>query len=160
MYKILILDDDETMRMLYADELEEEGYQVIAGGDGSNPLDLIGETGPDLVVMDIRSGRYNGFDLLQEVRNAYGDLPVVLCTAYSVSNFNPEAVAAELLVLKSLSLRELKTRIRTALEGGDCLSSSATDVRDHESKTSITEQMTWPWAGRWDHDVFQPPLRA
>lgn len=160
MHKILILDDDAIIRMLYADELEEEGYEVIAGDDGSNLLELIGETGPDLVVMDIRLGRYNAFDSLQEVRNAYCDLPVVLCTAYPVSEFELKSVAAEHLVMKSMSLSDLKTKIKTALEGGDRLSSSATDVRDHEVKTGITEQMTWPWEGRWDHDVFQHPVNA
>ena len=149
MHRILILDDDESNRMLYTDELEEEGYEVIASGDGSKLMESIRETAPDLVVMDIRLGRYNGLDLLQDVRNVYCDLPVVLCTAYPAYKFDLQSVAAVYVVVKRSNLNELKTKIRMALEGGNRLSSSASDVRDHEVKTGITEQMAWQWGGGW-----------
>ena len=142
------MDDDESIQMLYADELEEEGYEVIASGDGTKLMELIRETAPDLVVMDIRLGRYNGLDLLQDVRNAYCDLPVVLCTAYPAFKSDLKSVAAEYLVAKSSNLNELKKKIRMALEGGNLLSSSASDVPDHEVKTGPIEQMTLQWEGR------------
>ena len=53
MNKILIVDDDEPIQILYADELTEEGYDVITTGDGVGLLGLIAEAQPDLVVLDI-----------------------------------------------------------------------------------------------------------
>ena len=65
MNKILIVDDDVAIQILYADELTEEGYEVITTGDGVGLLGLIEEAQPDLVVLDIRLGEFNGLDLLQ-----------------------------------------------------------------------------------------------
>ena len=81
MNKILIVDDDEAIQMLYTDELTEEGYDVITCGDGSGFLDLIEQEKPDLIVMDTRLGDENDIDLLQEVRNTCYNLPIILCTA-------------------------------------------------------------------------------
>ena len=71
MNKILIVDDDETIQMLYADELDEEGYDVFTIGDCTRVMAVIQEKRPDLIVMETKLGRYNGLDLLQDIRNKY-----------------------------------------------------------------------------------------
>jgi two-component system response regulator (stage 0 sporulation protein F) len=82
MAKILIVDDEEHIRFLYSEELTEAGYEVITADSGYKLLERIDEEKPDLVVLDIKMVDYNGLDLLQDIRNKYYDLPVVLCTAY------------------------------------------------------------------------------
>ena len=69
--KILVMDDDESIQILYSDELTEEGYEVFTSNDGSNLMALIEETKPDLIVLDIRLGQHDGLDLLQVVRNTH-----------------------------------------------------------------------------------------
>lgn len=116
MNKILIVDDDEPIQILYADELMEEGYEVIATGDGVGLLGLIEEAQPDVVVLDIRLGESNGLDLLQDIRNTYYELPVILCSAYSAFRYDLKSIAADYFVVKSSDFRELKVKIKMALE--------------------------------------------
>ena len=117
MNKILIVDDEEAIQIVYAEELTEEGYEVIATGDGSRLLELIEQERPDLIVLDIRLGEYDGLDLLQDIRNTYYNLPVILCTAYSTFKYDPKSIAADYYVSKSSDLKELKLKIKMVLEG-------------------------------------------
>jgi DNA-binding response OmpR family regulator len=56
MDKILVVDDDKTIQLLYAEELEEEGYHVITTGEGSKVMELLKQKKPDLIVLDIKLG--------------------------------------------------------------------------------------------------------
>jgi DNA-binding response OmpR family regulator len=116
MNKILIVDDDEPIQILYADELTEEGYDVITTGDGVGLLGLIEEAQPNLVVLDIRLGETNGLDLLQDIRNTYYELPVILCSAYSAFKYDLKSIAADYFVVKSSDFSELKVKIKMALQ--------------------------------------------
>ena len=117
MNRILIVDDEESIRILYADELTEEGYQVITTADGSRLLELIEQERPDLIVLDIVLGEYSGLDLLQDIRNAHYNLPVIICTAYSTFKYDLRAIAADHYVVKSSDVKELKLKVKMALEG-------------------------------------------
>ena len=114
--KILIVDDEEHIRFLYSEELTDEGYDVITADSGYQLLEKIEAEKPDLVVLDIKMVDYNGLDLLQDIRNKFYDLPVILCTAYDTFKEDMKSIAADHYVIKSFDLTELKNRIATALE--------------------------------------------
>ena len=57
MIKILILDGDESIQMLYSDELTEEGYEIITSSTGPEPNSLIDETRPNLIVQNLMLSR-------------------------------------------------------------------------------------------------------
>jgi DNA-binding response OmpR family regulator len=116
MNKILIVDDEESTRLLYAEELSEEGYDVITTNDCARLMDLIKQQKPDLIVLDIRLGGYDGLDLLQEIRNTYYEIPVILCSAYSIYKYDIKSIAADYYVIKSYNLAELKLKIKKALD--------------------------------------------
>ncbi len=116
MAKILIVDDEEHIRMLYQVELEDEGYEVITAADGRDLLGLIQQEHPDLVVLDIKMAGYNGLDLLQEIRNRFYNLPVILCSAYDSFRRDMKSIAADFYVVKSSDLTQLKKTIARALE--------------------------------------------
>jgi DNA-binding response OmpR family regulator len=116
MTKILIVDDEEHIRFLYSEELTEAGYEVITADSGYNLLERIEEEGPDLIVLDIKMVDYNGLDLLQDIRNKYYNLPVILCTAYDTFKEDMKSIAADFYVIKSFDLTELKNKIKIALE--------------------------------------------
>lgn len=116
MAKILIVDDEEHIRFLYSEELTEAGYEVITADSGYKLLETIEEEQPDLVVLDIKMVDYNGLDLLQDIRNQFLDLPVILCTAYDTFKEDMKSIAADFYVIKSFDLTELKTKIKTALD--------------------------------------------
>jgi len=119
MNKILVIDDDASIQILYTDELTEEGYEVIASDDGASLMGLIDETKPDLIVLDVRLGEYDGLDLLQDIRNTHYDLPVILCSSYPVYKYDLKSIAADYYVVKNSNLEELKLKIKMALEGGN-----------------------------------------
>ena len=116
MAKILIVDDEEHIRFLYSEELSEAGYEVITADSGYMLLERIDDEKPDLVVLDIKMVDYNGLDLLQDIRNKFSDLPVILCTAYDTFKEDMKSIAADFYVIKSFDLTELKTKIKVALD--------------------------------------------
>ena len=116
MAKILIVDDEEHIRYLYSEELSDAGYEVITAENGHLLLERIEKEKPDLVVLDIKMVDYNGLDLLQDIRNKFYDLPVVLCTAYDTFKEDMKSIAADYYVIKSFDLSELKNKIAMALE--------------------------------------------
>jgi DNA-binding response OmpR family regulator len=116
MAKILIVDDEEGIRMLYSMELQDEGYDVITLPDGRDLLQTVDAEKPDCIVLDIKMREFNGLDLLQQLRKKYYNLPVILNSAYSSFKVDLKAVAADYYVVKSSDLRELKEKLRVALE--------------------------------------------
>ena len=116
MTKILIVDNEKSIRALYHLELIEEGYNVITLGDGAKLREMIEQWRPDLIVLDIKLGEYDGLDLLQDIRNRNYDMPVILCTVYSHLKNDLRSIAADYYVVKSSDLNELKTKIKMALE--------------------------------------------
>jgi DNA-binding response OmpR family regulator len=116
MPKILVVDDEEHIRLLYSEELKEAGYEVITAESGLKLLERIEDEKPDLVVLDIKMVDYNGLDLLQDIRNQFYDLPVILSTAYDTFKEDMKSIAADFYVVKSFDLTELKKKIAMALE--------------------------------------------
>lgn len=116
MNKILVVDDDQGVQMLYAGELSDEGYDVVTCGDGSRLMELIKEEHPDLVVMDMKLVKHAGVDLLQDIRNTFDHLPVILCTTYPSLRHHWKSLVADGYALKSSDLSELKLKIGKALD--------------------------------------------
>jgi len=117
MKKILIVDDEDVIRMLYSEELEDEGYDVITTGSGHGLIELVEREGPDLIILDIKMAEHDGLDLLQDIRKEFYNIPVILCSAYSSYKGDLKSIAADYYVVKSADLSELKQKIKMALEG-------------------------------------------
>jgi DNA-binding response OmpR family regulator len=118
MNKILVLDDNASIRMLYAEELTEAGYEVITSDNASELMELLERESPDAIVLDIKLADRNGLDLLQDVRTRYHDLAVILCTAYPWFKDDLRSLAADYYVLKSSNVEELKQSVQMALRTG------------------------------------------
>ena len=116
MSKVLIVDDEKHIRLLYSEELEEQGYEVALASDGNDILDRIKNEKPDVVVLDIKMVSSNGLDVLQEIRNTFYNLPVILCSAYGSYKVDIKSIAADAYVIKSSDLTELKNKIAQVLE--------------------------------------------
>ena len=117
MARILLVDDEEYIRRFYTEELSEEGHKVFTVATGHNLLKRIDSLQPEAVVLDIRLVDYDGLELLQEIRNLYHDLPVILCTAYDTYKSDLKSITADYYVVKSFDLSELKMAIERAIEG-------------------------------------------
>jgi DNA-binding NtrC family response regulator len=115
--KILVIDDEKHIRLLYKEELEDDGYDV-ATSDGEEPvLQLLAREAPQVVILDIRLGpERSGLDLLQHIRTQGAHVPVILSTAYDTFQHDLKSIAADYYVVKSVDLSELKSKVRQALK--------------------------------------------
>lgn len=115
-HKILVVDDEKHIRMLYREELEAEGFQVATSDGEEDILDVIHREKPDIVILDIKLGvNRSGLDLLQEIRAESQTLPVILSTAYDSYQHDIKSIAADYYVVKSVDLTELKDKVRMAV---------------------------------------------
>jgi DNA-binding response OmpR family regulator len=114
--KILVVDDEKHIRMLYREELEADDY-IVATSDGEEDiLDVIARENPTIVILDIKLGvNRSGLDLLQEIRTKDQQIPVILSTAYDSFQHDLKSIAADYYVVKSVDLTELKDKVRMAL---------------------------------------------
>lgn len=115
--RILVVDDEKHIRMLYREELEAEGYKVATSDGTEDILDALDRDKPDVVVLDIKLGpNISGLDLLQQLRAKEQSLPVILCTAYDSFQHDLKSIAADYYVVKTVDLTELKSKIAAALK--------------------------------------------
>ncbi|RKY41072.1 MAG: hypothetical protein DRP81_08730 [Candidatus Omnitrophota bacterium] len=116
MPKVLVVDDEEHIRMVCEEVLKSEGYEVVTVATGRGILDLIEKEKPDIITLDIKMVDCNGLDVLVQVRKKHYNLPVILCTAYESYKNDIKSIAADAYVVKSFDLTELKKKIKKSLE--------------------------------------------
>ena len=80
-YRILIADDDESVRGLLKATLPKDGYDVLEAGDGSEALELLAGNAFDLVLLDWNMPKRSGAHVLDELKRRNPELPVVVLTA-------------------------------------------------------------------------------
>jgi two-component system response regulator (stage 0 sporulation protein F) len=117
MATILVVDDERHILQYYREELAEDGHEILTLESGDSLLERISLCRPDVVVLDIKLGQWDGLDLLQEIRKNFYNMPVILCSAYETFKKDLRSMAADYYVTKSYDLSELKGRIRMAVEG-------------------------------------------
>lgn len=105
--KVLIIDDEAHVRMLYAEELRNLGYEVAVSDGSDDPLALVSSHDPDLIILDIKLGSRSGLDVLQTIRCRHVTLPIILCTAYESFSYDLKSIAADAYVVKSYDSSEL-----------------------------------------------------
>jgi DNA-binding response OmpR family regulator len=83
--KVLVVDDDPSVRKLLNQTLEMEGYEVSTAADGEEALEELPAAQPDVVVLDVMMPKLNGLDVLDRIRRnpETSTLPVILLTAKS-----------------------------------------------------------------------------
>jgi two-component system, response regulator, stage 0 sporulation protein F len=115
MAKLLVIDDDKNVRLLYEQELTDDGFEVLSAGSGREALDLLQKHRPDLVILDISMPGMDGIDVLGKILAKDRSMPVILNTAYSTYKNNFMTWSADAYVVKSGDLSELKSKVREVL---------------------------------------------
>ena len=115
MKKILLVDDEEGIQMLYREELKDEGYEVISAYTGEEGLEKFKDEEPDLVILDIQMPGMNGIETLRQMKMINPNLPVILSSAYNEYKQDLGAWASDEYVVKSSDVNDLKDAIRKHL---------------------------------------------
>jgi DNA-binding response OmpR family regulator len=111
MKKILIVDDEESIRYLYREELEEEGFLVEVATNGEEALEKLLLFKPDLITLDIKMPGMNGIETLKRIRESDRQLPIIMCSAYGEYKQDFTTWASDAYIVKCADLTELKTTI-------------------------------------------------
>uniref|UniRef100_C6E5G4 Response regulator receiver protein n=1 Tax=Geobacter sp. (strain M21) TaxID=443144 RepID=C6E5G4_GEOSM len=115
MAKLLVVDDEANIRLLYAQELSDEGYAVVTAASALEAVEKLESDSFDLAVIDIKLRNESGIELLQRIVKERHTLPVILCTAFSCYKDDFSAWLADGYVVKSSDLQELKEEISRVL---------------------------------------------
>ena len=116
MKRILIVDDEENIRFLYKEELEDEGFAVDLAKNGEEALEKVDNFQPDLITLDIKMPGLNGIEVLKRIREQKRNLPIILCSAYGEYKQDLTTWASDAYVVKCADLTELKETIRRLLK--------------------------------------------
>jgi CheY-like chemotaxis protein len=116
MKKILVADDEMAIRLLYSEELKEEGYEVYTAANGREALEIIEKVPLDLVILDIKMPEMDGIEALRQIKEKKPDLPVVLSTAYGDYKQDFATWASDDYLVKSSDLEDLKRSVKKHLK--------------------------------------------
>ncbi len=116
MSKVLIVDDEPHLRLLYETELRRAGYETMTAGNAQQGLEFVETMDPDLVILDIRMAGMDGIEALQRILERKNSLPVVLNTAFSSYRDNFLTWAADAYVTKSADVTELLETVEGLLK--------------------------------------------
>ena len=116
MKKILVVDDEENICLLYHDELTQAGYSVRIANDGAEALEMVAADPPDLITLDIKMKGMDGIEFLRKVREKHSQLPVVICSAYGEFKQDFAVWASDAYLTKSADVSILLNTIRSLLE--------------------------------------------
>ena len=116
--KILLIEDEESLRLLYEEELKAEGYEVLCAGNGKEALRQLEEVKPDLIILDIVMPVMDGMEALGQIMGRERNIPIVIHTSYPGYREDFMSWAADAYVAKSSDLRVLKGTIRDLLKKG------------------------------------------
>jgi DNA-binding NtrC family response regulator len=116
--KILIIDDDSSLRRVLEYNLQQEGYQVFTAADGETGLSLFTEKEPAVVITDLKMPGMSGFQLLSAVKERSPATVVIVLTAFGAIDTAVEAMklGAFDYLTKPFNREELKLTVRKALQ--------------------------------------------
>ncbi len=116
--RILVVDDDESLRRITQLQLEEAGYEVRAAADGPAALAVMPEFSPALVITDLKMPGMSGLDLLNRLQSEFPETTVIMITAYGTIQNAVEAMKAGAYdyITKPIDYEELVIVVGRALE--------------------------------------------
>jgi CheY-like chemotaxis protein len=120
--RILLAEDEESVRALVSRGLSQDGHAVTATADGAEALDVLVKSGGefDLLLADIKMPIMDGIALALSVARDYPRLPIVLMTGYADQRERASGMDAlvQSVIAKPFTLAEIKFAVAAALAGG------------------------------------------
>jgi len=123
--RVLVVDDEASIRRILDTRLSMIGYVVIAACDGEEALSLFRREAPDLVILDVMMPKLDGYGVCQEIRKT-SDVPIIILTALGdvADRITGLELGADDYVIKPFSPKELEARIRSVLRRTEKIQSS------------------------------------
>ncbi|MDJ0637750.1 MAG: response regulator transcription factor [Paracoccaceae bacterium] len=139
---ILVVEDDEKIRRVLRNVLEDDGFSVIEAEDAARALDVIGSRSLALVTLDIQLGSDNGMDVLRDMRKV-SDVPVIMVTGKDdvFDRVLGLEIGADDYIAKPFHVREVLARIHAVLRRHKSKKTTPLDS-DPEVQTYVMDGLT------------------
>ena len=116
MKRILLVDDEENIQIVYREEFEDDGYEVISAMNGIKGLEKFSANRPDIVILDIQMPEMNGIEVLRKMKMLDPSVPVILSSAYQEFKRDLGCWASDAYIVKSGDISELKNAVGKLLD--------------------------------------------
>lgn len=129
--KVLVVDDEASIRRILDTRLSMIGYIVITASDGEEALSLFKKEDPNLVILDVMMPKLDGYGVCQEIRKN-SDVPIIMLTALGdvADRITGLELGADDYVIKPFSPKELEARIRSVLRRTEKVQLSTTTTNN------------------------------
>ncbi len=116
-YRILLADDEDSLRMVLAADLESNGYYVHAASDGNGAIEFLKHGSYDLALLDVRMPFATGIDVLKYIHSQHIKMKVLMLTSLDDLNVAMEAhhLGADGYLLKPFNIDEIRDRVAETL---------------------------------------------
>lgn len=147
MTKILLVEDDQSLREIYGIRLTAEGYEIASAGDGEAALALAVKERPDLIISDVMMPKISGFDMLDILRSTpeTANIKVIMMTALSADDQKArgESLGADRFLVKSqVGIEDVVNAVHEVLN--DTNSAPATTATAPTTDNMMTQFMATP----------------
>ncbi len=114
--RILVADDEASIRRILETRLKMVGYDVVTAQDGEEAVEVYNKTNPDLVVLDVMMPKMDGYGVTREIRRT-SDVPIIILTALGdvSERITGLELGADDYVVKPFSPKELEARVKAVL---------------------------------------------
>jgi DNA-binding NtrC family response regulator len=115
--RILVVDDEEALRMVLSSELEGEGYKVKSAADGREAISILTSNEFDLVLLDIKMPNVDGFEVLKFSKERWPNTKIVMLTGFAdlKNAIESKKLGAEDFISKPYDLVDLLTTVERVL---------------------------------------------
>jgi len=115
--KVLVVDDQNGIRVLLAEVLGNEGYLTLQASNGKTALEIVKNEAPDLVLLDMKIPGMDGLDILKHIRQINPHIKVIMMTAYGELDMIKEAMELGALMhfTKPFDIDELRQAVNREL---------------------------------------------
>ncbi len=117
--KILVVDDQESMREMLSELLQMMGYEARAVEGGQQALQSLQDTETDLVITDLNMPGMDGMELMKRIKMLYPGLPVIIITGYGTFNTERQVLSsgADGYIPKPCTINRVQETVNQALAG-------------------------------------------
>jgi OmpR family response regulator RpaB len=114
--KVLVADDEASIRRILETRLKMVGYDVVVAEDGEEALEVYNKANPDLVILDVMMPKLDGYGVTREIRKT-SDIPIIILTALGdvSERITGLELGADDYVIKPFSPKELEARVKAVL---------------------------------------------
>ena len=145
MYRLLVVDDEEKIRVLIRKYAEFEGYEVEEAADGMSTIELCRQNKFDLIILDVMMPELDGFSACREIRK-FSQVPVLMISARGeeYDRIHGFELGVDDYVTKPFSPKELMMRVQAILKRSDASSAPRKEILEFEGlKIDFTGRLVY-----------------